>query len=164
MVKVAKMSDQEQEQEQEKWNDAPSTEYDSDMESDEELGMILPKEEDPVSEVSHEFRKKVMDMKHALYDDTVLAPKVGTTDAQNNRLIDNYVGKLNKIYRLTLGAQKGLVAKESTLAEFPVAVRDDIQWVLRWIADFFPKNNVAKTIPYEDFLRTRLHIYPFVQN
>jgi len=160
------MSDQGQDQgqDQDKWYDEPPTGYDSDTETDEETGIIVSKEESPVSEVSDEFRKKVTDMKHILYDNTVLAPKMGTTDAQNNGLLDNYVGQINKIYRLTLGAQKGLVAKESTLTEFPPAVRDDIQWVLRWIADFFPKNGVAKTIPYEDFLHTRLHVYPFVQN
>jgi len=168
VAKVAKMSgqgqDQDQDQDQDKWYDEPPTGYDSDTETDEETGIIVPKEEGPVSEVSNEFRKKVTDMKHVLYDNIVLSPEMGTADAQNNGLVDDYVAKINKIYRLTLGAQKGLVAKESTLAEFPVAVRDDIQWVLRWIADFFPKNGVAKTIPYEDFLYTRLHVYPFVQN
>lgn len=149
-----------------KWYNMPSTEYEEDTESDEEdtADAIPRRKETPIPEVSDEFRKKVLSLKHSLYDNTVLAPKLGTEDAQSNRVLDNYVKKINKIYRLSLGAQKGLVAKEATLEEFPVATRDHIRWMLRWIADFFPKNSVVKTIPYEDFLRNSFHVYPFIQN
>lgn len=152
--------------ENEKWYNVPSTEYDEDTESDEEdiTDAIPHREETPIPEVSDEFRKKVLTLKHSLYDNTVLAPELGTIDAQSNKVLDKYVKKINKIYRLSLGAQKGLVAKESTLEEFPAATRENIRWVLRWIADFFPKNSVVKTIPYEDFLRNSFHVYPFNQN
>ncbi len=154
-------------QEEAKWYNVPSTEYDEESESEDEEDMtdaIPRREETPVPEVSDEFREKVLTLKHSLYDNTVLAPELGTTTAQSNKPLDDYVNKINKIYRLSLGAQKGLVAKEATLNEFPAATRDHIQWVLRWIADFFPKNSVVKTIPYEDFLRTSFHVYPFNQN
>ena len=152
--------------ENEKWYNVPSTEYDEDTESDEEdtTDVIPHREETPIPEVSDDFRKKVLTLKHSLYDNTVLAPELGTIDAQSNKVLDKYVKKINKIYRLSLGAQKGLVAKESTLEEFPAATRENIRWVLRWIADFFPKNSVVKTIPYEDFLRNSFHVYPFNQN
>lgn len=148
-----------------KWYNVPRSEYDEETESDEEeeTGNVY-RDETPVSEVSDEFRKRVLALKHSLYDNTVLAPEMGSADAQSNIVLDNYVHKINKVYRLSLGAQKGLIAKESTLAKFPVATRDKLQWVLRWIADFFPKNGVAKTIPYEDFLRNSFHVYPFDQN
>ena len=150
-----------------KWYNVPSTEYEEDVDSDEEednADAMPHREETPVPEVNEEFRKEVMSLKHSLYDNTVLAPELGTANAQSNKPLDDYVKKINKIYRLSLGAQRGLVAKEKTLDEFPVATRDNIRWVLRWIADFFPKNNVVKTIPYEDFLRNSFHVYPFNQN
>ena len=148
-----------------KWQNVPDSEYDEDSESEEDIENVIPnREETPIPDVNDEFRKRVLTLKHSLYDNTVLAPELGTSDAQSNKVLDKYVNKINKIYRLSLGAQRGVVAKESTLAEFPTATQDHIRWVLRWIADFFPKNSVANTIPYEEFLRNSFHIYPFEQN
>jgi len=117
-----------------------------------------------IPDVDEEFRKNVLKVKHGLYDNTVLAPELGTADAQSHKVLNTYLDKLNRVYVLTLNAQKGINIKQESLADFPAEIRDLVQWVLRWIHTFFAKNTVAKTIPYEDYIRTTLHDYPFVQN
>lgn len=156
------MDVQDMEETQVKWNNTPSSAYEEESDSEEEAEMA--QEERPVPEVDEEFRKRVMDLKHSLYDNTVLAPPLGTADAQSNKPLDDYMGHIHRVYLLSMGAQKGLQAKQITLAKFPLETQEKVQGVLRWIADFFPKNGVVKTIPYEDFLRNSFHVYPFYQN
>jgi hypothetical protein len=117
-----------------------------------------------IPDIDTEFRNNVLKVKHSLYDNTVLAPELGTADAQSHKVLNTYLDKLNRVYILSLNAQKGIKIKQESLTAFPAEIRDLIQWVLRWIHTFFAKNTVAKTIPYEDYIRTTLHDYPFVQN
>jgi hypothetical protein len=117
-----------------------------------------------IPDIDGEFRKNVLKVKHSLYDNTVLAPELGTADAQSRKVLDSYLESLNRVYILSLNAQKGIKIKQESLLVFPADIRDLLQGVLRWIHVFFAKNTVAKTIPYEDYLRTTLHDYPFVQN
>lgn len=135
----------------EKWElDAEESEYNDD--------------EVRIPDIDGEFRKNVLKVKHSLYDNTVLVPELGTADAQSHKVLNNYLESLNRVYILSLNAQKGMKIKQASLSTFPEEIRDLVQWVLRWIHVFFAKNTVAKTIPYEDYIRTTLHDYPFVQN
>jgi len=129
---------------------------DSDEESDYE-------NETPLPELDNDFRKSILDIKHNLYENTVLAPKTGTKEVHNDTLIIKYLDGINKVYILCLKAQKGIV-NIAELNEFPESVRVQLQRVLMWINNYFSKNRAPDTIPYEDYIRKSLHEYQFVQN
>ena len=60
-------------------------------------------------DVDQEFRNNVMNVKHILYDNTILKPELGTSQVQNNRLLEEYLQNINQLYVLSLNAQKGIV-------------------------------------------------------
>lgn len=121
------------------------------------------RDETPLPDIDKEFKDNVLQMKHSLYENIVLAPTLETAAAQDNTVLDDYMNKVNKVYLLSLNAQKRLKVKDTSLSEFPTASRDIIRQTLQWIENFFANNTIAKTVPYEDFIHSRLHVYPFVQ-
>ena len=120
-------------------------------------------DETPLPDIDKQFKDNVLQVKHSLYENIVLAPTLETPAAQDNMVLDHYVDQVNKVYLLSLNAQKRLKIKDASLNEFPAASRDIIRQTLQWITNFFANNTIAKTVPYEDFIHSRLHVYPFVQ-
>jgi hypothetical protein len=114
-------------------------------------------------DVDQEFRNNVLNVKHILYDNTILKPELGTPQVQSNRLLDEYLKNINQMYVLSLNAQKGLV-NESELNQFPEKARQPIKQVLEWLADYFKKNRVPDTIPYGYYITQSFKEYPFVQD
>jgi hypothetical protein len=47
---------------------------------------------------------------------------------------------------------------------FPEGAKDAIKNVLKWIEDYFSKNQPSDTIPYESYITQQLHVYPYRQN
>jgi hypothetical protein len=140
-----------------KWvNDDSEDEY-------EEENMIV-KNNNPLPELNKEFRDNVLKVKHSLYDHVVLSPDLGTTGAQDNGVLKDYLDKLNTVYIMTIKAQNGKSIPEESLIVFPESSRDAIRVTLHWITDFFNKNHISATIPYSDYIRKSLHDYQFVQN
>ncbi len=114
-------------------------------------------------QINEEFRNNVLQLKHTLYDSTILKPELGTTDAQNNELLTEYLKNINEVYILSLNAQKGIVNEED-LKQFPEKVRQPLKQVLSWQADYFRKNQIPDTIPYEDYINKSFKEYQFVQD
>jgi hypothetical protein len=140
-----------------KWvNDDSEDEY-------EEENMIV-KNNNPLPELNKEFRDNVLNVKHSLYDHIVLSPDLGTTGAQDNGVLKDYLDKLNTVYIMSIKAQNGKSIPEEALSVFPESSREAIHVTLRWITDFFNKNHISATIPYSDYIRKSLHDYQFVQN
>lgn len=139
-----------------KWSPDESDEL---YESDEEYiqNEVLP------PELDEEFRKDVLEVKHNLYDGIILAPNLGTSEAQSNETIIKYLKNINQVYMLCLNAQRGII-KEEDLIKFPENVRGSLQRVLNWLHKYFKKNSMSDTIPYEDYIRKSFHDYQFVQN
>ncbi len=135
------------------WTDSEDEDYDDEYK---------PNDAAP-PDVDDEFRKKVLTAKRSLYKNIVLAPELGTKNAQNNQLLNDYVAKLNKIYILALNAKSGRFV-EGELATFPSGARDSIKDMIDCIITYFKKNNVPDTIPYEHYIRRMLHEYQFDQN
>jgi hypothetical protein len=117
----------------------------------------------PPPGLNQEFVDNIFKVKHDLYNDTVLAPELGTPQAQNVGLVQNYLNNINYVYILSLSAQKGIV-DESQLNKFPVGSRESIKFILHWIKDYFSKNRIPDTIPYEDYVRKSFREYQFIQN
>lgn len=133
-------------------------ETDSEYEDDEYV-----QNEVPPPSLNDEFVNNVLKVKHSLYDNTILSPELGTSDAQSTKPIQDYLNHVNNVYILAINAQKGQV-NETALSSFPKESRESIQFVLKWLADYFSKNRIPDTIPYSDFIHKSFHDYQFVQN
>lgn len=133
-------------------------EYDDEYEDEE----YVPNEVSP-PDVDETFRNNVLNVKHILYDNTVLSPNLGTSEAQSNRLLAEYLKNINGVYVLCLNAQKGVV-DESELHKFPEKAQKSIRDVLVWLSDYFKKNRIPDTIPYEDYINKSFKEYQFVQD
>ena len=138
-----------------KWHPEES---DDDYEDDE----YVPNEVSP-PDVDETFRKNVLDVKHILYENTILSPNLGTSDAQSNNLLAEYLKNINGVYVLSINAQKGIV-NESELNKFPEKSRKAIRDMLVWLSDYFKKNRIPDTIPYEDYINKSFKEYQFVQD
>jgi hypothetical protein len=132
---------------------------DSDEEYDEEYSV----NEVPPPSINEEFRNNVLNVKHILYDNTVLSQDLGTARAQDNNLLVDYLKNINQVYILCLNAQKGVVNDED-LKRIPEKAREPLKRVLSWIADYFRKNSAPDTIPYEDYINKSFREYQFVQD
>ena len=119
--------------------------------------------EEPLEDINPEFVNNILNVKHSLYDNTILEPEVETNKAQNNEVLQSYLDKINKVYMLAITAQNGK-RNAYQLEIFPKDTRQIIQTTLQWIEDYFSKNQIPDTIPYSDFIRKSLHEYQFVQD
>jgi hypothetical protein len=138
------------------WSDDDS-EYDNDQEE-------VTKNDNPLPEISKDFRENVLNVKHSLYNNIVLSPELGTQDAQNNTVLLDYLEKLNKVYILSLSAEDGKKIPEEALLIFPEESRKLIRDTLDWILNYFKNNHISDTVPYSDHIRKSFHDYQFVQN
>jgi hypothetical protein len=92
-----------------------------------------------------------------------LAPKLGTKEAQSKKVLDDYLGKLNKVYVMALNAKSGRFMT-SELSSFPEPTRALIKDTMDWIMEFFSKNKVPDTIPYDDYINKSFHEFQYVQD
>ncbi len=122
----------------------------------------VPNEVTP-PEIDNEFRNNILGIKHNLYENTVLSPELGTDKAQSLQALQEYLKNINQVYILSLNAQKGQV-NEAELSKFPENIRVQIKTLLNWLTDYFSKNRVPDTIPYEDYIRKSFREYQFVQD
>ena len=137
----------------------PNTWNDSD--SDDEY----TENEVPPPAINQEFIDNILEVKHKLYETTVLAPELETPEAQSNEVLQKYMNNLNSVYVMAINAQSGrILGNEQRINNFPPETREAITRMLKWIADYFSKNGVPDTIPYSDFIRKSLHEYQFVQD
>lgn len=137
---------------------------DSDEEYEEEYNQETIKREDPLPELQPEFRKNVLGVKHSLYNNIVLSPELGTTHAQDNKVLEDYLEKLHMVYVMSVSAENGKSIPDSALNIFPQESRQLIRGTLDWILDFFNKNHISETVPYADHIKKSFHDYQFVQN
>lgn len=138
----------------------PNTEPDYEDEEDDDE--IIPNDE-PSADIDNEFRKKVLDLKHILYENTVLSPKLGTVDAQNTSLANKYLGYINNIYILCEKAKHGQIDKND-LRQFPTETRELINNILVSITNYFKNKEEVDKIPYIDYINKSFREYQFSQN
>jgi hypothetical protein len=119
----------------------------------------------PPPTINEDFTNIILNVKHNLYDNIVLSPKLGSNDAQNNKVLEKYLKNVNDVYILSLDAENGreLNDIDNKLKKFPKESREIIKQLLIWIKDFFSKNQIPDTIPYSDYIRKSFHDYQFVQ-
>ena len=117
----------------------------------------------PPKGIDGDFSNRVLDLKHKIYDETVLSPNIDEESAQKDELVDNYLKHINKVYVLAVVSQNGK-KNARNLDEFPKGAQESIQKALDWLEMFFSKNRTPDTIPYVHYIRNQLHVYPFVQD
>lgn len=118
-------------------------------------------EEKPIS-IDENFKNDVLNIKHIIYENTILSPELGTTAAQSLQTLQDYLTNINQVYILSLNAQKGIV-NEKDINKFPVNVREPLKRLLNWLSNYFRKNRIPDTIPYEDYINKSFKEYQFVQ-
>lgn len=138
--------------------DTKWSESDEEYEDDEYV-----QNEVPPPPLDKQFIENVLNIKHNLYDDIILSPALGTKEAQDNTLVEKYIKQLNNVYVLTINAKKGII-DESSLTQYTPKTREHIKSILVWISDFFKRNHISDTIPYDNYLHNMFHVYPFVQD
>lgn len=144
--------------------------WSNDSDSDEEYNKDYNEEFNmPIEDIDPIFMQNLIDIKHGLYEETVFAPKLGTPDAQNVKILDLYLNKINVLYLLCKDAQRGLSSANNAdninnaLVSFSTSSSESIKKLLDWIADYFTKNMVSDTLPYGEWLNDQLHTYPYIQ-
>ena len=134
--------------------DESDEEYDDEeYQQNEEIPMI----------VNENFKNDILNVKHKLYENIILSPDLGTEKAQNLQTLQEYLKNINNVYILCLNAQKGIINYEE-INKFPLNVRESLTSVLNWLKDFFRKNNIPDTIPYDDLINKSFKEYQFVQD
>jgi uncharacterized membrane protein YheB (UPF0754 family) len=113
------------------------------------------------TDIDENFKKNVLNLKHEIYENTVLSPDLGTEEAQNNKVLEDYLENINNVYILCRNAQKGKIS--NNLNQFPKETRELINNLLIWIADYSKNNQVVDTIPYVDYIQKSFKEHPFVQ-
>ena len=137
------------------WNEDTDSEYDEEG----------TQNEDPPPAINKEFKDIILEVKHKLYETTVLAPELETPEAQSNEVLQKYMNNLNSVYVMAINAKTGkIIGNEQKINNLPPETREMITRMLNLIADYFSKNKVPDTIPYSDFIENSLRIYPFVQD
>lgn len=132
--------------------------WDSDESDNEyEQNEIMP------PDIDEEFKNDIVNLKHIIYENTILTPELGTTDAQSLKSLQDYLNNINYIYILSLNAQKGEI-NDNDLNKFPENVREPLRKILYWLANYFKKNRLPDMIPYEDYIRKSFKEYQFVQD
>lgn len=109
------------------------------------------------------FVSNLYQIKQSLYKTYVFGPSLNSEKAQDNAVLNDYLQGLNRLYDLSLRAQKGNAISEDRMKGFPSDIQPSIRAVLEWIRAYFQKNAPVKTIPYTHYIERALRIYPFVQ-
>ena len=121
--------------------------------------------EEPLEELNDDFKNKIQEVKINLYNNTVMLPALGTPEAQDDKLRKEYLKHVNNLYILMLRAQNGKnTFNDKMITRFPEGSREVIIDVLKWIENYFNKNNIPDTIPYSDHITQQFHVYPYIRN
>lgn len=112
------------------------------------------------------FKNLVLLTKRQLYDCIIKAPAITSKEAQDNRLLIEYITKLNILYQMCNALHTGDVTMkkiESKLFKFPIDTHATIKELMIWLSTFENKNRYVDTIPYNDYLEIQLIRHPFLQ-
>jgi hypothetical protein len=105
-------------------------------------------------------------LKWKLYQAIVLGPESNTPEAQQNELLQKYIEHLERLYHLLDKAMRGSV-RDVEVRTFPASLRHEILTCalrLKGLNKGGNVNHAADVLPYQDFLKGTLRMYPFVHH
>lgn len=114
--------------------------------------------------IDPEFKAKLLETKHRIYEESVLKPNNESEEAQDLQLIDLYETYIKMFYLLAKESEKNKPISSTSLSLFPVSVITPIRELLSWISSFFLKNTPRETIPYSHYIELHLHTNPYFQD
>lgn len=136
---------------------------DSDSESDVEMDTDAPLP--PPPGVDPSYAVCVHSLKWKLYQTIVLGPELNTPEAQQNELLEKYMKHLEHLYGILHKALRGSIT-ESEVRVFPSPLRHEILTCALRLKGLnrgvHKASHVADIVPYQDFLKETLRMYPFV--
>jgi hypothetical protein len=134
------------------WNQ----DLDSDTDSDTDiLPTIKPPGVDPT------YATCIHHLKWKLYQTIVLGPEPNTPEAQQNELLQKYTRTLESLYHILEKALRGSIA-DTEVRVFPSVLRHKILTCAMDLKRTRNAQHVADRVPYQDFLKQTLRMYPFV--
>lgn len=138
------------------WSPSYHSDTDSDSDMDRYDDMMPPGVDETLATGVHTLKWK-------LYQIIVLGPELNTPEAQQNELLQAYIRQLERLYRILEKALKGAIT-DTDLRPFPVSLRHEILTLATKLKGQTKLSNrhAADYIPYLDFLKETLRMYPFV--
>jgi hypothetical protein len=138
-----------------------SEDYESEEDLYEEEEYI--QNEVPPPDIDDEFREAILEAKRSLSTNIINGPDLGTRNAQDIKIVNNYIKALNNLYVLSLNAEKGFtVVNDSNLNKFPLESREKVKIALNFITDYFKKLSVVDKIPYTNYIRNSFKENQFI--
>jgi hypothetical protein len=138
-----------------------SEDYESEEDLYEEEEYI--QNEVPPPDIDDEFREAILEAKRSLSTNIINGPDLGTRNAQDIKIVNNYIKALNNLYVLSLNAEKGFtVVNDSNLNKFPLESREKVKTALNFITDYFKKLSVVDKIPYTNYIRNSFKENQFI--
>ncbi len=117
-----------------------------------------------IPSIDDTFRQKVLESKHTLYKNIVLAGHLETEQAQDNRVLLKYLNQINNIYKISLNCQDRNKKTIIDLSQFPEESRESLNFIFNWIRSYFSENSTPYTEPYKRYIEMSYHEYPYTQN
>jgi uncharacterized protein YjdB len=121
------------------------------MESDSDIDEIVQNDISPPP-IDDNFKTKLVNLKKQLHAVVITGPKLGTPNAQSDKVFNTYREHIINIYKLFKKAQNGTITNTNTnLSQFPEDSRESIRNLLEFINSYFksPKNKTEDMLPYE---------------
>lgn len=103
-------------------------------------------------------------LKWKLYQLIVLGPEPNTPEAQQNELLQKYVRQLAHLYQLLSKALRGSIT-DAEVHIFPRTIRHEILTCALQLKGYNKGRtapHAADIVPYQDFLKETLQMYPYV--
>ena len=119
--------------------------------------------ENELPELDNNFKNLILNTKRRIYAETIFSGEPETRGSQDIQLTKKYLKKINKVYSILKNAENNN-KNISDLSEFNEDTKKNIIELVEWVYTFFRNNSIPDTIPYTDYIKLSLYVYPYVQN
>jgi len=120
----------------------------------------------PIPGVADEFRRLLLDCKHAIYMAIVLSPDEETDEAHRDSLTQDFLYNLQHLENQIFSIQRNGNLANARWIDFPEQAQPKIQKLFEQFETICRENESSPVdmIPYQDYIHTSLHTFPYVQN
>jgi hypothetical protein len=137
--------------------------YDKDSEYDDTTSSFIPNNKE-FEGLDPRFKEQVLDIKHSLYEQSILKPQEDTAEAQRIDLMELYETYIKMLYAILKQSQKNKPISSTAISLFPGDTISPIRALVSWISSFYSKNTPRETIPYSHYIDVHLHTNPYYQD
>lgn len=150
---------------------APKDGYDEDEDEDDVRDETIHHKD-----IDEEFMEQIFDLKHKIYEMTILSHDYKKDKGQDLALLNNYTNMLRILYQLCQACQScdkkdcERIYQQKTneipapLQSYMEASNKKVNSIMNWINTFYKTNAIRDTIPYTRFIYMALIEYPYIQD